>query len=141
MKQIQSAGVITFRKKDNHPEYLVLHYNPGGHWDFPKGKMEQGETKKETALRELHEETGLTASIDEGFLQESAYMTTLGQEQCFKTVYFFVGCADDGDVKLSHEHQDYTWLPYEQAYKKLTYDDSRELLEKAHHYIMKHYCD
>lgn len=52
MEHIYSAGIITYTTDNNETSYLLLHYN-AGHWDFPKGKMEPGETKQETALREL----------------------------------------------------------------------------------------
>ncbi|MFH1332713.1 MAG: NUDIX domain-containing protein, partial [archaeon] len=51
----KSAGVIVY----NNGEFLILQYT-AGHWDFPKGHIEKGETERETALRELKEETGIT---------------------------------------------------------------------------------
>ena len=57
MKNIYSAGVITYIKEGNTIEYLLLNYL-GGHWDFPKGKLEAGENKLQAAIRELSEETG-----------------------------------------------------------------------------------
>jgi len=43
-----SAGIILFRKEDSKILFLLLHY-PSGHWDFIKGKMEEGESTHETA--------------------------------------------------------------------------------------------
>jgi len=54
-----SAGIILFRKEDSKILFLLLHY-PSGHWDFIKGKMEEGESTHETAIREAKEETGIT---------------------------------------------------------------------------------
>ena len=57
-----SAGVILYRQLKDSREYLLLHY-PGGHFDFPKGHLEQDETEREAAYRELKEETGIDRVI------------------------------------------------------------------------------
>ena len=54
----KSAGAIIFRKEENRAYYLLLHY-PAGHWDFPKGNIENGEKEIDTAKREIYEETGI----------------------------------------------------------------------------------
>ena len=54
-----SAGIVLFRKEGSKILFLLLHY-PSGHWDFVKGKMEDGESTHETAIREAREETGIT---------------------------------------------------------------------------------
>ena len=53
-----SAGIVLFRKEGSEVLFLLLHY-PSGHWDFVKGKMEEGETTHQTAIRETREETGI----------------------------------------------------------------------------------
>src|SRR5215475_13698738 len=112
MKHVYSAGIITYIIKHKEPLYLVLLYS-AGHWEFPKGIMEEGETKQETALRELQEETGLTATLDDNFEESIQYIyTDHKKEKWFKTVYFFVGRATSKSVKLSREHIGFKWLPY-----------------------------
>ena len=75
--QQYSGGLITYRDKDGITEFLLLHY-VGGHWDFPKGKLEIGEDAVAAAHRELEEETGYTSKnwISLGKLDVNpAYMT------------------------------------------------------------------
>lgn len=135
MKQIKSAGIITYFIKDNKPLYLLLHHT-AGHWDFPKGTMEPGETKEETAIRELYEETGLKADLDTAFEATSNYFYTHYTHGIIpKTVYYFVGQTDTQEVVLSHEHTDYVWLPYREALEKITHDRSKKILEEADNYI------
>ena len=57
MAKEKSCGAVVFRK-DDEVKYLLLHYTPG-HWDFPKGKQEIGETEEQAASREIEEETGI----------------------------------------------------------------------------------
>jgi bis(5'-nucleosidyl)-tetraphosphatase len=131
MKNIYSAGVVTYIKEGNTIEYLLLHYL-SGHWDFPKGKLEAGESKYEAAMRELKEETGLDATIHPGFEVSYSYIfKDKTRQPISKTVYFFVGCAADRKVTISHEHLHYTWLDYEQALYQLTYENAKGVLAKA----------
>lgn len=60
----KSCGVIPYRIREGQREYLIV-LQTNDCWSFPKGHMEAGETEIETALRELYEETGLTAAVDE----------------------------------------------------------------------------
>ena len=59
MRKEKSCGALVVRRGAESPEILLIKHN-GGHWAFPKGHVEAGETEEETALREVQEETGLT---------------------------------------------------------------------------------
>ncbi len=132
MKQVYSAGIIVYRIENNAPEYLLLRYG-AGHWDFAKGKIEEGETKEQAALRELHEEAGISADIESGFEENLSFIFyDYDKQLAQKTVYFFVGLALSTDVTLSHEHTDYAWLPYKEALEQLTYENAKKVLKKAH---------
>ena len=68
----RSAGAVVFIA-DNETEYLLLHYT-AGHWDFPKGNIEAGETERQAATLEIREETGITdVEFLEGFRQIISY--------------------------------------------------------------------
>ena len=138
MKDICSAGVIVFRVAGETLEYLLLRY-VSGHWDFPKGKIESAETKEETALRELYEETALHATLIPGFATTFSYIfKDKDKQKAYKTVYFFLGtCTDDiQKVTLSHEHTGYSWLDYDHALYRLTFDNAKEALQQAHAFIL-----
>ena len=55
----KSCGAVVFLKTLEETKYLLLQYE-AGHWDFVKGNVEPEESEKETVLRELQEETGIT---------------------------------------------------------------------------------
>jgi bis(5'-nucleosidyl)-tetraphosphatase len=137
MKREYSAGVVVFYQDTLTSErlYLVLHY-PKGHWDLPKGKLEPHETALQAALRELHEETGLTVEIVPGFEQALSYMFKDMQGNLVsKQVVFFVGKSSTQQVILSHEHLDYKWLTLGPALAQVTYTNAQQMLRLADEFI------
>lgn len=128
-----SAGVILVRNNPRR-EYLLLDY--GSHWDFPKGHIEPGEDPQTTAARELQEETGIRdARIVPGFKESMRYFYRKAGEGMLKVVIFFLAETPTGEVTLSSEHSGYVWLPYEDALKRLTFKNARDLLAKAQAFL------
>ena len=77
----RSCGVLVYRDRDGRREYLLV-LQSGGTWSIPKGHMEPGETEEVTALRELREETGLTAALDAGRQTVTEYpLSPFGRKQ------------------------------------------------------------
>ena len=132
-----SAGVVLFRRENDKPLFLLLHY-PSGHWDFVKGKMEDGESPKETALREAKEETGISdVKFVENFEEWIQYNFQFEGELVNKKVVFFLGQTNTKDVKISHEHVNYTWMDYPNAMEKTTFDNAKTVLSKSYALISK----
>lgn len=132
-----SAGVILYRQLKDSREYLLLHY-PGGHFDFPKGHLEQDETEREAAYRELKEETGIDRVIwIEGFREKMHYFFMMKGVKISKYVTFFLARTSQKKVTISFEHRDALWLPYEEAYQKLTFEKGKEFLAKAEKSLKK----
>ena len=71
MTEEVSCGAVLYKKEDGLKYLLILDRN--GNYGFPKGHVEAGETFKETALREIKEETGVDALLDDGFLYSISY--------------------------------------------------------------------
>ena len=137
MKEENSAGVIVYMKKGNENHFLLLHY-PTGHWDFVKGKMEEGESAHETAIRETREETGITDIIFlEDFEEWIEYNFQFQGELVHKKVVFFLAETKTKDVKISHEHLNYTWMDYNTSMEKTTFDNAKTVLTKAQTLLTK----
>jgi len=131
-KRERSAGIILARPADRRFAYLLLKHRDGGHWDFPKGHLEGGESDWEAARRELCEETGLTVDAPvPGFRGENRYRVQRPDGERDKTVVFFLALSPGGAVRLSDEHGDFAWLPYPEARQRLSYGNSRRLLDQA----------
>ena len=132
-----SAGIVLFRKEDSKNLFLLLHY-PSGHWDFVKGKMEQGESIHETAVRETKEETGITdLRFLENFEEWIKYDFQYMGELVHKKVVFFLAETKTKNVKISHEHLDYAWMDYNTAMEKTTFDNGKKVLERAQSLLAK----
>ena len=126
MAREHSAGTLIYRSG----KWLLLHY-PQGHWDFPKGHIEPGESPEKAALRELKEETGLVGKIVPGFREVITYHFQKKGHSVEKEVTFFLATVSEDRIVLSREHKGSVWLPASDAVKKLTFRNARELLKKA----------
>jgi len=146
MPQEKSAGAIIFKKEGNQIYYLLLHYT-SGHWEFPKGHIEEGESETDTVKREVREETGLKdIRIIDGFKEYIKYffknnydLTNEEKKKApwvFKLVVFYLAQTQEKEIKISFEHQGYKWLPCEEAITQLTFKNAKEILKKANDFIL-----
>ncbi len=132
-----SAGVVLFRKEKEKILFLLLHY-PSGHWDFVKGKMEKDESPHETAIRETKEETGVDdVEFLDDFEEWIQYNFQFQGELVNKKVVFFLGETKTKDIKISHEHQNFTWVDYTTAMEKTTFDNAKTILSKSYALLSK----
>jgi 8-oxo-dGTP pyrophosphatase MutT (NUDIX family) len=112
---------------------------------LPKGLVEPGEKPDQTALREVHEETGITATLI-GKLADIkyAYVRSWGDGQrVFKIVSFFLlryqsGRIDDVSPPMRVEVRRALWLPLDEASAKLAYGGERQVVRKAQEYLKSH---
>ena len=124
-----------FRNDSGKNEFLLLNY-PQGHWDFVKGKIEKNETLHEAALRETREETGISnIEFFDGFEESVEYDFRFKKEDIHKKVIFFLAKTNEKNIKLSHEHNDYIWLEYDDALKKTTFENAKNVLIKANEFL------
>ena len=133
MKYEKSCGAVVFIKENESISFLLIKSRKWGHWNFPKGHMENDETESQTALREIFEETGLKVGLIDKFRHTINYYT---RENISKESVYFIGKSETKDVTPQIiEIEDYRWLEYGEAYNLLTYEDDRILLEKAKNFI------
>lgn len=100
-----------------------------GHWGFPKGHVEKDETEIETATREVKEETNLDVAIDENKRYTMKYVTDKGK---LKEVVLFIAKCVGGEIERQEsEISEIKWLNFNEALKKITYDNTRELFKKV----------
>lgn len=124
MKYEKSCGAVIF----DGDKILVIQ-QVKGHWGFPKGHVEEGETEVQTAVREIKEETNLDVEIDESKRFVERYSPEEGVE---KDVVFFVAKKTGGDIKVQEEEvKDTKWLLPQDAMEILTYESSKRILQNV----------
>jgi 8-oxo-dGTP diphosphatase len=134
-----SAGGVLVRMIRGRP--MVAAIRPTGRervWALPKGRIDEGESPAETAVREVREETGVEGRVVEK-LGDVRYVYTAswkGGERIFKVVSFFLLRAGRGrigkiDEAMRIEVAEARWLPLEEAPRLLSYGGEREMAAKA----------
>lgn len=122
-----SCGVLVFNLSN---EVLLLRHS-AGHWAFPKGHQEAGESDRETALRELREETGLACTLLSDEVFTTSYSPASGVAK--EVRYFLAATATDNpELRLqAAEIREAAWLPFPRAAARLTFANDRALLQNA----------
>lgn len=135
----RSAGAVLF-SLDNTVgkiEYLLLNYT-AGHWDFPKGNIETGENEIHTARREIQEETGIDdVEFFKDFKNKIQYYYRRDERLIQKEVIYFIARTNTKEIKLSHEHNGYSWGAYEKTLSLLTYKNAKKILIEANIFLEK----
>ncbi len=133
MRHEKSCGALVYRIQNNEPELLLVRHKMGGHWSFPKGHVEAGETEQQTALREVQEETGLVIALADGFRQSVGYHP---HPAVHKTVVYFAGTPIAGKLHAQEsEIAAIAWVPFSQATRLLSYPNDRKLLSLVNRFL------
>ena len=130
-----SCGALVYCIENQVIKFLLLQYSQG-HWDFPKGNNEKGETYLETTRREIKEETSICDIVFiDRFEKEISYKYRRKNEKISKKVIYFLAKTKATNVVLSSEHTDFVWEPYENALKRLTYKNAKEILTQGSSFL------
>jgi 8-oxo-dGTP pyrophosphatase MutT (NUDIX family) len=129
--RVKSAGAIVYRDTTRGRVYLLLR-NVRGHWDFPKGKVEPGETRNATICRETSEECGISKlDFHPFFLKICRWSYREGGAPVWKTAVFRLARTDEVRLRLSAEHSQGVWLPIARALARVHFPNQRNLLRTA----------
>jgi 8-oxo-dGTP pyrophosphatase MutT (NUDIX family) len=125
MAKIEQAGAIVVRPGKNEPRILLVtaRRNPDN-WIFPKGHVEDGESAKDAALREANEEAGVTGTV----IGPAGSMTFEFGDNTYRVHYYVVLT---GDLGKEREGRRFRWCRYKQAVRRLTFEETRDLLREA----------
>ncbi|MGE0792932.1 MAG: NUDIX pyrophosphatase [Candidatus Woesearchaeota archaeon] len=145
--------IYIYRKAENKIEFLLLKRisSRGGFWQGITGGLDEGESIKECALREVAEETGITGVEnifgpyyvfqfeDEGFYNSTAKdknldMSTIPINKFVVSEYVFAIEVDENtNIDLNNniyqEHEEFKWCTFEEALSLLKYDSGKQALK------------
>lgn len=131
-KEEKSCGAVVWRMDGGRRLYLLVRHN-GGHWSFPKGHVEDGESEAETAAREILEETGLATEVHTDFRRQVTYSPKAGT---VKDVIFFTAVPTGGqEHPQESEISQLGWFSFRDAAERITYATDEEILLAAEAYL------
>ena len=129
----KSCGAIVFHRAPDEVKVLLVKNKNGKYWSFPKGHVELGENERQTATREIKEETDLDVKIHPGFRETSDYCP-FGKVR--KRVVFFLAEAYSDDVHIQESEIDYfIWVSFAQAREMCCYENDLRVIDKAERYL------
>lgn len=124
LKKEKACGCIVI----DLDKVLLIQQNEG-HWGFPKGHVEDGETEIETAIREVKEETNIDVIPVENKRYVQEYIMKNG---ILKQVVFFLARKVSGDIKAQEsEIKNIKWFSFKDAISIITYENTKELLKNV----------
>ncbi len=135
MRTEKSCGAVVFRTKNERLQILLIRHVNGGHWAFPKGHVEKGETEEQTARREILEETGLSVILDNRYRQVVTYSP---KKDVVKDVVYFVAHAPSEVTAVAQESEisQVRWVDADKAVEYVSFDNDKKVLMGAiEHYL------
>ena len=152
VREISAGGVVLHRTGD---EWSIAAIEPQREESkkgsaksilaLPKGLVDQGEKPEHAAIREVFEETGLTATPIAKLMDiKYVYVRSWGdQQRVFKVVSFYLLRYESGTIgeiseDMRIEVKRALWIPLEEAARKLAYRGEREVVRKAQEYLKSH---
>ena len=127
----KSCGALVVRQEEqgNRMYILMIRHRPGGYRSFPKGHVEAGETERQTAVREVREETAAEIKIIPDFRHAVCYTPAPSVE---KEVVYFLGKVDDITIRpRKGEIAQVEWVPLDAAENYLTHENDKKVLRAA----------
>ena len=128
--RVLAAGGVVLRPspKGKGHEVLVVHRPNHKDWSLPKGKLDHGESFHETAVREIHEETGVLPRLGHE-LASVRYRDAQGRRKLVR--YWQMSVHREGAWQPDDEVAEVAWWAVDKAARKLTYPHDQRLVERA----------
>ena len=96
-----SCGAVLYQLKNGEPYYILVEGSSG--FGFPKGHMEANESEIQTAVREIWEETGVHAVVDQSFCRSVEYPVLKKKDTCKKITFFIATYPEEETGRTAGE--------------------------------------
>jgi 8-oxo-dGTP pyrophosphatase MutT (NUDIX family) len=131
----RSCGAVVFTREEGIIKYVIIRQKRGI-WGFPKGHCKKWESQKQTALREVKEEVGLTPAIIDGFREDEMYVTQHGSHLVNKRVTYFLAYYENQPIIMQKDELSRAKLAdYDEAMNLLAFDSKKRILNSAEQFI------
>ncbi len=135
----KSCGAVVINRESGETRYLLI-ANPQGIWGFPKGHMEAGESERDTALREIMEETGLSVAFFGDFrTTEERALLREGRPDVTKQITNFLAEYKGQSFRPQPgEISQIRLMSFREALDAFQYESSKRILREATAYLSAH---
>lgn len=125
-----TAGGVIYRRNEQKEVEILLIQDAKNRWTIPKGHIEEGESAKETAEREIGEETGLMEVEVLNWLGKIHFRYRRASSLVLMTTEIFLVAAKGDTNKLQPEDwmNGIKWFPVSEALDKIEYEDISKLI-------------
>lgn len=132
----EAFGIVPISLADGVYKFLLIQHH-AGHWGFPKGHADPGETALQSACREFVEETGILQCSVVGNISFSEHYTFMREGKRFdKTVTYYPAMVEMQTVSCQAEEiSDFAWLEYEAAIDRLSFEGAKRVLVEVQKYL------
>ena len=122
---IQAAGGVLWKKVGGEKKLAIVHRGKHNDWSLPKGKVDKGESWKETALREVLEETGYIAKIK----KYAGSISYLLDSKPKVVLFWHMKIKSEQKDQMNGEVDEVRWVTIEEAVELLDYPDEISIIK------------
>ncbi len=128
-----ASGAVVVSTASGGAELLLLHLKDEDRWCLPKGHVEDGESLENAALREIEEESGISAVKLGPEVAEVSYRfyASARKENVLKVSVYFLARTEERSVRPEGLFDRFLWLPFDQAVELVPYESDRKVIEAA----------
>lgn len=132
----KAYGIVPILYQNDRIQFLLIQHK-AGHWGFPKGHANLGESDLDAACREFEEETGIKKYQLLGSVSfQETYNTIKNKREIEKNNTYFLAIVRSPKVTYQKkEIKDYAWLNYKDTFDRLTFDQSKQVLIAVDNYL------
>jgi len=134
----EAFGIVPIQHNPDGDRFLLIQHH-AGHWGFPKGHAEAGESPLETACREFTEETGIQSFtvIDTVSFMEHYVFQKNGQKITKTVIYFPAWVQTTAVHRQEAEIKNYAWACFDEALELITFNAAKQVLTEAYEFVLK----